>query len=107
MHSSRTRSRRTDTEPTALDADNPRTGHPGARRVPADNRSLFATLSMVLLGPLAVAAVSAPLATLAALVVLAALGALVRRTARRVAGRHTSLAVPGLGLRVDVAVAER
>lgn len=96
------RTRSTARQPDVLDAS-----HPGARRVPAANRSLSAALSMTLLAPLAVFVVAYPLAASAALVALTALAALGRRTARRHAGRRASIAVPGFDLRVEVTLAER
>ncbi|WP_254537432.1 hypothetical protein [Halomarina litorea] len=101
------RSRRTAPEPAALDRPRALAGTSGHRRVPADARSLTATLAMTLLAPLAVAVVAYPLTALAALLTLAALAAVARAAARRVAGRQASLAVPGLGLRLDVGLAER
>jgi hypothetical protein len=101
------RHRRTDTESAARQEARVLTGHPGPRRVAGSGRSPLAILATSLFAPLAVASVVAPLTTLAALLALAAVATVARTVARRVAGRHASLAVPGTGLRLDVALAER
>jgi len=77
---------------------------------PHASHSPAAILAFAVLPPLAVLALSHPLAATAALTGLVAVATaarwLARRTSARVGGRRASVPLPGLGLRLELALAD-
>jgi len=77
----------------------------GRRRVPADGRSLLAAFALVAVVPPALVVVSYPAAALGGAVGLLTVAGAARGAADRLDGRRATVALPGIGLSVEVGVA--